>query len=104
MDPVVMLALAAGSFVLSHFVMSHPLRGAMVRGLGEQGFMGVYTLAVSYTHLDVYKRQFLPTTAFAAAQRRLGSGLSLHRAPIVSGGRCCPSSLYTCLLYTSRCV
>ncbi len=50
MDPVVMLALAAGSFVLSHFVMSHPLRGAMVRGLGEQGFMGVYTL-VSFATL-----------------------------------------------------
>lgn len=39
-------------------------------------------------------RIFLPATAFAAALRRLGSGLSLHRFPR-AGVRCCPSSLYT---------
>ena len=39
-------------------------------------------------------RIFIPATAFAAALRRLGSGLSLHLAPS-PGVRCCPSSLYT---------
>ena len=38
-------------------------------------------------------RIFVPATAFAAAVRRLGSGLSLH--PARPRLRCCPSSLYT---------
>ena len=38
---------------------------------------------------------FLAATAFAAAIRRLRSGLSLHHSPMCPGGRCCPSSLYT---------
>jgi uncharacterized membrane protein len=38
------LILANALFVASHFVLSHPLRGPMVRALGEQGFLGVYSL------------------------------------------------------------
>jgi uncharacterized membrane protein len=38
------LVLGAVAFVGSHFAMSHPLRAMMVRALGEQGFLGVYSL------------------------------------------------------------
>lgn len=38
------LGLASAAFVGTHFVMSHPLRGAMIRTLGEKGFAGVYSL------------------------------------------------------------
>ena len=39
-----MLALASVVFVGTHFLMSHPLRAAMVGKLGERGFAGVYSL------------------------------------------------------------
>lgn len=39
--------LGTAGFVLSHVVMSHPLRPAMVRALGEKGFSGVYSLIVA---------------------------------------------------------
>lgn len=41
---LVSLAAAAIAFVGTHFAMSHPLRGPMVRTLGEMGFSGVYSL------------------------------------------------------------
>ena len=46
------LSLIAGAvaFVGSHFVLSHPFRAPLVRMLGEQGFMGAYTL-VSFATL-----------------------------------------------------
>ena len=44
MTGIGMLALASVAFVGTHFLMSHPLRGAMVGKLGERGFAGVYTL------------------------------------------------------------
>ena len=44
MDPLVSLSAACIAFVGSHFAMSHPLRGIMVRALGERGFLGVYSL------------------------------------------------------------
>jgi len=47
---MLMLILAAASFVAAHFVLSHPLRGALVRRLGEQGFLGLYSL-VSFATL-----------------------------------------------------
>ena len=40
-----LLLLANAAFVGSHFAMSHPLRGGMVRVLGARGFLGVYSLA-----------------------------------------------------------
>ena len=44
MDPIASLTAANAAFVGSHFAMSHPLRAALVRTLGERGFMGVYSL------------------------------------------------------------
>jgi uncharacterized membrane protein len=38
------LALAALAFVGTHFLMSHPLRAAMVARFGDRGFAGVYSL------------------------------------------------------------
>jgi uncharacterized membrane protein len=38
------LALATLAFVGTHFVMSHPLRDALVARLGERGFLGLYSL------------------------------------------------------------
>jgi len=38
------LALAAGSFVGTHFLLSHPLRRPLVDRLGEGPFRGIYTL------------------------------------------------------------
>ena len=32
------------AFVGTHFAMSHPLRGPMMKALGDGGFMGVYSL------------------------------------------------------------
>ena len=58
--------------------------------------------AVSYTHLDVYKRQ--------ARELRVGNALLLGKGEDSSGGRLKPSILadameaLICLLYTSRCV
>lgn len=39
-----MLALASAAFVGTHFLMSHPLRAAMVAKLGEKVFAGIYSL------------------------------------------------------------
>ena len=45
MDPALTSLLAASiAFVGSHFVMSHPWRGAMVRIFGEKGFLAIYSL------------------------------------------------------------
>lgn len=41
---LVNLVAACLAFVGTHFALSHPLRGGMVRVLGEKGFQGVYTL------------------------------------------------------------
>ncbi|MEO6114426.1 MAG: NnrU family protein [Sphingomicrobium sp.] len=38
------LALASAAFVGTHFAMSHPLRAAIIRALGERGFAGAYSL------------------------------------------------------------
>ncbi|HNJ48437.1 MAG TPA: NnrU family protein [Novosphingobium sp.] len=39
-----MLVAAAVTFVGTHFALSHPLRGAVTRAVGEKGFQGVYSL------------------------------------------------------------
>lgn len=39
----------ATSFVATHFLLSHPLRRPLVARLGEQGFMGVYSLVAFAT-------------------------------------------------------
>ena len=40
---------AAVAFVGSHFLLSHPLRGRVVRAVGEAGFQGVYSLVAILT-------------------------------------------------------
>lgn len=44
MREYVFLAAASISFVGSHFLMSHPWRAHMVRRLGTNGFLGMYSL------------------------------------------------------------
>ena len=44
MTPTVSLALATLAFVATHLALSHPLREALVRRLGERGFLGLYSL------------------------------------------------------------
>ena len=45
MQPALTSLIAASiAFVVTHFLLSHPLRGPLVAKLGEQGFMGVYSL------------------------------------------------------------
>lgn len=43
------VAAAAVAFVGSHFLLSHPLRGRLVRAIGEVGFLGVYSLVAFLT-------------------------------------------------------
>jgi len=44
MTGMTMLIAASVAFVGTHFLMSHPLRPAMVGALGEKGFAGAYTI------------------------------------------------------------
>ena len=44
MNQMIGLALAAGSFVGTHFLLSHPLRRPLVDRIGEGPFRGIYTL------------------------------------------------------------
>lgn len=43
------LLVAISSFVLSHFILSHPLRRPIVQRIGEQGFLGIYSLVAAVT-------------------------------------------------------
>ncbi|MBL8648079.1 MAG: NnrU family protein [Sphingosinicella sp.] len=43
------LAIAVASFVLTHFILSHPLRAPIVAKLGERGFLGLYSLVAFAT-------------------------------------------------------
>lgn len=43
------VVIAAFAFVGTHFALSHPLRSPLVARLGEQGFMGVYSLVALAT-------------------------------------------------------
>ena len=47
MNAIASLVLATAAFVGLHFLMSHPLRAAMVARLGEGAFAGVYSLVVT---------------------------------------------------------
>ena len=44
-----MLLIALVAFVGTHFILSHPLRAPLVRGVGEGGFAGVYSLVAAAT-------------------------------------------------------
>ncbi|WP_332876388.1 NnrU family protein [Massilia sp. S19_KUP03_FR1] len=43
------VAAAAGAFVGTHFLLSHPLRKPLVGVLGETGFLGLYSLVAAVT-------------------------------------------------------
>lgn len=49
MTPLSQLMLATAAFVGSHFLLSHPLRAALVRRFGETGFLGLYSLVAAIT-------------------------------------------------------
>lgn len=49
MSPLTQLILATAFFVGAHFLMSHPLRAALVRRVGEAGFLGLYSLVAAIT-------------------------------------------------------
>ena len=49
MDGITTVAVAAASFVGSHFLLSHPLRSALVRAIGRGGFMLVYVVVAFAT-------------------------------------------------------
>jgi len=44
MEPMTMLALAAGVFLVTHFVPSTPVRSGLVGMLGEKAYLGLYSL------------------------------------------------------------
>ncbi|OYW83913.1 MAG: hypothetical protein B7Z20_11840 [Sphingobium sp. 32-64-5] len=49
MDGTTMVAVAAASFVGSHFLLSHPLRAPLVKALGNGGFTILYALVAFAT-------------------------------------------------------
>lgn len=49
MSDTMTVALAAGAFVGSHFLLSHPLRRPLVAALGEKGFLAVYSVVAFVT-------------------------------------------------------
>lgn len=49
MDSTQAVAVAAVAFVGSHFLLSHPLRGVLVRAIGAAGFQGIYSLVALVT-------------------------------------------------------
>ncbi|MBU0556189.1 MAG: NnrU family protein [Alphaproteobacteria bacterium] len=49
MQALTHLALATGSFVGTHLLLSHPLRAPLVVRLGERGFLGLYSLIAFVT-------------------------------------------------------
>ncbi|NYH16302.1 NnrU family protein [Paraburkholderia bryophila] len=49
MDSTQAVAVAAVAFVGSHFLLSHPLRGVLVRAIGAAAFQGVYSLVAFVT-------------------------------------------------------
>jgi uncharacterized membrane protein len=49
MDPLAHLALATAAFLGTHFVSSTPLRAALLRALGERGYLVAYSVAAFAT-------------------------------------------------------
>lgn len=43
MSGSMMVLVAASAFVLTHFLLSHPLRAPLARAVGEKGFLGLYS-------------------------------------------------------------
>lgn len=49
MDPILLLAVATGAFLVTHFVPSTPLRATIVGATGEKAYLGLYTLVAFAT-------------------------------------------------------
>jgi len=49
MTPQMGLLFSAIAFVGTHFLFSHPLRGPLIRGMGEKAFRGLYSLIALIT-------------------------------------------------------
>jgi uncharacterized membrane protein len=49
MSLLTQLMFATGAFVGTHFLFSHPLRAALVRRIGERGFLGLYSVVAAIT-------------------------------------------------------
>ena len=49
MTPQMGLLFSAIAFVGLHFLLSHPLRGPLVRAMGERPFQGLYSLVAIVT-------------------------------------------------------
>lgn len=59
-----LVAAAAAAFVGTHFALSHPLRGPLVRAAGEKGFLALYSAVAFLTlGLTVAAYRAAPTTA-----------------------------------------
>ena len=67
------------------------------------GFMRCWLTAVSYTHLDVYKRQDM-YDGFAKTADEEGFHELAQRFRLVAAIEKHHEERYRCLLYTSRCV
>jgi uncharacterized membrane protein len=63
MDGLSILLPAAGSFLGTHFLLSHPLRRPLVEKVGEKGFMGLYSLVAFITlGATIWAYRAAPTT------------------------------------------
>ena len=66
--------------------------------------VGIVPIPVSYTHLDVYKRQAPTVTTISASQVRYANWYSEVKARCRLFPNATIYDFTTCLLYTSRCV
>ena len=71
-------------------------------------FVIILVIPVSYTHLDVYKRQILPSSAYDKLMEKIADGKKVKlETESWSYEDICKQDFYllpACLLYTSRCV
>jgi len=64
MSGSMMLLVAASVFVLSHFLLSHPLRAPLVKAVGEKGFLGLYSAIALVTFgFTIWAYRKAPATA-----------------------------------------
>lgn len=49
MDPSAQLYYATAAFIATHFATNTPLRAALIRALGEKGYLGIYSLVAFAT-------------------------------------------------------
>ena len=63
----------------------------------------IWLIPVSYTHLDVYKRQLLDIATSAFGDEVFVDGVQPSKKPTGTHGKI-SALIHICLLYTSRCV